>query len=226
MSNHFLPFDIESIIDDVLPSLEDDSSSRISDETISEKQAHRDQNSSSNESVQLPKESKVWFFLSYSSFLIFYLVFVLALAFTYPLKPVFEVEYFDIPDNITEYMNSPVSVWLSFINRNPLISYSYGNINLNVNVSYYPRSRDNIVTEFNFATTTAQGYSQRHRNHTIEIKMPVTAPRGSLLKMYKETRTAFFLVNQNFSVSFKCSVSCSHKELHMSPSVWYQYLIK
>ncbi|KAJ0512966.1 hypothetical protein HanHA300_Chr10g0352081 [Helianthus annuus] len=37
---------------------------------------------------------------------------------------------------------------------------------------------------------------------------------------------SFFLVNLDFSVSFKCSVSCSHKELPMTPGVWYLYEIK
>ncbi|MFS7976624.1 hypothetical protein Hanom_Chr10g00894561 [Helianthus anomalus] len=217
-----MSFDI-SIIDD-LSSDEDDRPIRISDKF--ESQADNDQNSNSiNEPVQLPKESKVWFLVSYSSFLIFFLVFVLALAFTYPLKPVCDVKDFVLPDNITEHMNTPVSIWLKFTNRNPLISYNYGIISLNVSAYYFRKSGN--LTIIKFATTTAQAFSQPQRNHKErKVDMPVTAPRDSLLQMYNETRTVFLRVNLFFSVSFKCSVSCSHKELPMTPSVWYQYEIQ
>ncbi|KAD6120291.1 hypothetical protein R6Q59_026327 [Mikania micrantha] len=217
MSNHSLPdFDIEVDIDiDQAPTNNED--------------IHSSGSSLPDLHIPLPTRRKRWFFLSYSIFLVLYLVFVLVLAYTYPIKPACVIKHFKLPaldnksPNITQQTNNSVYVAINFINRNPLISYSYDGL-IDIAIDYYPLADPKPVS---FVSTTTQGFYQHHRNRTkVEVHVVVPDLPRLLLKMKKES-FSFFLVNLVFNVRFNCKVSCTRKEpLLMNPAIWYVYVVE
>lgn len=183
---------------------------------ISENREYNAQKLNSNglvqdQHVKLPKEKKLWFFFSYSSFLILYLVFVLGIAYTYPLKPVCKIEDINFDDGIPAFIHrvkgSTVSLVLNFNNRNPLISYSYDDY-LNISMYYYKPDVDALTY---FANKTALGFYQHNRKDMkIDFQMHAPVLPGVKELIKNGSGSVYFVVNLVFSVRFNCRVSCTH----------------
>ncbi|KAI3505123.1 hypothetical protein L1887_27038 [Cichorium endivia] len=220
MSNYSLPFEVEAGSGEI--STDNGDPARKSYEISSENNEYVAQMSNNNGSVKndhvpLPRKSKACFFLSYSSFLISYLVFLLVTANTYPLKPVCNIKDSDILEllNSTEKVKDIYYLVLKFINRNPLISISYDGV-LNITIDYVTSGNEYI----NFANTTAPGFYQRKQNQT-DVTVYIPAPGFPQLSQMQKNGSGVFQVNLEFNVSFRCKVPCKKKRRLMTLEIPY-----
>lgn len=173
-------------------------------------------NKANNQRFPLPRKRKACFFLSYSCFVIFYLAFLLVIAYTYPLKPVCNIQDSDIQDfynvsliNSTEKAKDSFYLVLEFKNRNPLISVSYDDF---LNITVYYISNSNVSVNY-FAETATPGFNQPTLNHT-QLTVHVPAPELSQISQMRNTSVAF-VVNLDFKVSFhNCRVAAYCKKKH------------
>ncbi|KAL4557767.1 hypothetical protein LXL04_035955 [Taraxacum kok-saghyz] len=169
-----------------------------------------------NQRVPLPRKRKACFYLSYFTFLILYLAFVLLTAYTYPLKPVCGFQDSDLDDfhnvsliNSTEKVKDSFYLIYKFINRNPLISVSYDDF-LNITIKYYSDSHEKLY----ITNTTAPGFHQHPLNDT-EVTLHVPAPE---LSQMKNTSVAFIVVSLHTKGSFHCRAACKKKYYTISAS--------
>lgn len=200
---------------DEIPNDTGDPDHRRSYEISSESNEYEAQNGSvNNQRVPLPRKRKACFFLSYFSFLILYLAFLLVTAFTYPLKPVCNISHI-IPLDGAKTENESFNLVLEFINRNPLISVSYDSF---LNISVYYISSSNVSY---FAETTAPGFDQQNLKQT-EVTVHIPAPESSQLSEMQNTSNPIgLLVNLDFIVGFRC-ISCKEKR-RMTFNVTYYF---
>ncbi|KAI3677777.1 hypothetical protein L6452_37047 [Arctium lappa] len=184
----------------------------LEDQILSEIVDEHDNDGSA--SVPLPKNRKVGFYLFYCSFVILYIVCFLVIAYTYPLKPVCEIDDFKLPGyneelsaNMNEEMKESVYLNLTFHNRNRLISASYDHLNI---IIYYIPPQSKSV--YYLANTIAPGFHLHKLKHTIvKVHMPAPGLPG-LLQLGLPLSVITIRVNLEFSVRFSCRAPCQHKQ--------------
>ncbi|PWA88104.1 protein NDR1 [Artemisia annua] len=162
------------------------------------------------QSVDVPRKRKVYFYLLYFSCVILYLVLVLVITCKYPLKPDYYIE-FSLPGfekesaNITEEMKQSVNLYLKLQNRNRLASALYDD--LNITMFYLPSSN----TSTYFASTIVPGFYQDKLKPTeVNVQMLARGIPGLLHMKEKFDRTKF-RVNVESVVRFDCKSLCKHK---------------
>nr|GFB99870.1 protein NDR1 [Tanacetum cinerariifolium] len=225
MSNGSLPFDFESGYDQDSTAHDDRNLKDIIEDMILDDDEGKAQKSvNDDENVPLPRKRKAWFFGFYFSFVIVYLVFILVMTYTYPLKPTCNVLDLSLPvfedgsTNLSEDIKDSVSLVLMFINRNPLISFSYKD-SINITVYYHPLRSPRI----RFANAITPGFYQ-HNQKQQKVGVYMHAPElPNLLKSMNNSNSVVFVVNLVFSVTFNCNVMpCIHRSpFNMNLSLRY-----
>ncbi|PWA79083.1 hypothetical protein CTI12_AA209640 [Artemisia annua] len=212
MSKSSLPFDFESgYVQDSTDHDDRNLEDNIEDMILDDDEGNASVN---DENVPLPRKRKACFFGFYFSFVIVYLVFILVMTYTYPLKPACKIDKLYIKE-----LKSVLLV-LNFINRNPLISFSYQD-SINITIYYHPLLSPPIL----FANANATGFNQDNQNQQ-KFGVYMHAPELlSILHLMKGANSNVFVVNLVFNVTFDCKVAlCMHKSpFNMNLDIRYPY---